>query len=236
MASIEGGASDCKMHLTLELAGKAPGPGICDGAPAGRRPSSEDDYRAMTADILSSAPSRDEFWVFAYGSLIWNPAFDHDMHEVGVVRGWRRSFCLGWDRWFRGCIERPGLMMALDRGGQCTGIAYRLPQDALEENILRLVKREVRFLPHAFPPRHVTVHTPARKICALTFAMDRKSGSYVTGLTQEQIADVLAHAAGSMGTMAEYLHNTVLHLEQHGIRDHQLWALQQMVADRLRRL
>lgn len=222
------------MHLTPELAARAPPAGTLAGVPEGRRPSTEEDHRRITGELLAGWPSTEEFWVFAYGSLIWNPAFDHDRHEIGVVRGWRRSFCLGWDRWFRGCIERPGLMMVLDRGGQCSGVAYRLPRDAMEENLLRLVRREVRFLPHSFPPRRVTVHTASRKITALTFVVDRKSGAYVSGLTPAEIADVLAVASGSLGSMAEYLQTTVLHLEQHGIRDHGLWALQEMVAERLR--
>ena len=66
------------------------------------------------------------FWVFAYGSLIWNPAFDFVEQAAGVARGWRRIFCLGWDYRFRGNREQPGLMLALDRGGQCRGVALPL--------------------------------------------------------------------------------------------------------------
>ena len=67
--------------------------------------------------ILAERPPSDDFWVFAYGSLIWNPAFEFVERPTGVVRGFHRSFCLGWIKRFRGSAEYPGLMMALDHGG-----------------------------------------------------------------------------------------------------------------------
>ena len=96
----------------------------------GRRAATDADYKALTSELVASAPPGD-FWVFAYGSLIWNPAFDYTESRLADARGWRRTFCLGWDYRFRGNREQPGLMLALDRGGRCRGVVYRLPADAL---------------------------------------------------------------------------------------------------------
>src|SRR5690348_2525890 len=76
-----------------------PDPGA--GVFADRRPAGDEDYDAMVRSLLASAPT-DGFWVFAYGSLIWNPAFDFGERRIAVAHGWRRTFCLGWDYRFRG--------------------------------------------------------------------------------------------------------------------------------------
>ena len=201
--------------------------------PEGRRFATDEDFAGFVRDILASAPSPGDVWVFAYGSLIWNPEFDHVEKRMALVHGWHRSFCLGWDQWFRGSSERPGLMLALDRGGQCRGIAFRLPPDAIEANLDRLVRREMLVVPHAFPPRWVKAKTDEGELRALTFAMDRKAGAYVGGLPTCDVADALSCAIGPRGSMAEYLFNTVAHLEENGIHDAHLWALQEMVAERI---
>jgi cation transport protein ChaC len=126
-------------------------------------------------------------------------------------------------------------MLALDRGGRCRGVAYRLPGDALKANLDRLIRREMSMVPTAFPPRWVKVVTADGPLTALTFAIDRNSGRYVNGLGDEALADVLATACGFRGSMAEYLHATVLHLEALGIHDRHLWRMQELVAERIER-
>ncbi|QPC86122.1 gamma-glutamylcyclotransferase [Mesorhizobium sp. NBSH29] len=195
----------------------------------GYRVATDSDYQRVVAELVAETPG-DGFWVFAYGSLIWNPACAFVEQRIGVVHGWHRAFCLGWDQRFRGNPEAPGLMLALDRGGQCRGALYRLPSEALAENLDRLVRREMSMVPSAFPPRWVTVKTGTGPVRALTFAMNRKSGRYVSGLPMEELAAVLACACGHRGSMAEYLFSTVSHLEQLGIHDRHLWALQDLVA------
>ena len=194
---------------------------------------SDADLREAVRAILAGAPSRDGVWLFAYGSLIWKPACDVVERRIGVARGWHRSFCLGWDRWFRGSDKRPGLMLSLDRGGQCKGAVYRLPPDAVEANLERLFRRELRAKPSAHSPRWVTVHTDGTPLRAIAFVIDRKGGLYVGGLSLEEIADALAVAAGPAGSMAGYLYSTVSHLEELGIHDKQLWRLQELVGERL---
>jgi cation transport protein ChaC len=88
-------------------------------------------------------------------------------------------------------------------------------------------------VPTSFPPRFINVATEQGPVRALTFAINRNSGRYISGLTNEQIADMLATAVGFRGSMAEYLFSTVKHLEELGVHDHHLWELQELVADRI---
>jgi cation transport protein ChaC len=203
------------------------------GPMPGFEPCTDDDFRRLVAEIIARAPDPKDIWVFGYGSLIWKPAFEASEFGVGVVRGWHRSFCLGWNTRFRGSVEAPGLMLALDRGGSCKGVIYRLQRGAIETSLRKLVEREMPYRPNPFPPRWVRVETAAGARTALTFVIDRTSGRYVSGLNDSEIAAVLARAVGHRGSMAEYLHATVEHLERMGIHDRHLWRLQELVAERI---
>lgn len=201
--------------------------------PEGYYAATLEDHERIIAELFAEQDDPGEVWVFAYGSLIWKPACDFVEMRTGLVRGWHRAFCLGWNNRFRGSDENPGLMLALDRGGACRGVLYRLPPDRIKECMLQLLEREMAWLPSAFPPRWVNARTEDRTIRALTFCIDRNSGRYVSGLSVERIAEVLATAVGSRGSMAEYLFATVRHLEDIGIHDPHLWQLQSLVADRI---
>jgi cation transport protein ChaC len=198
--------------------------------PPGSFKSTDEDYAKTIARLLATGPDPAEMWFFAYGSLIWKPACDFVEIRTGVVRGWHRAFCLGWNTRFRGSEKNPGLMLALDRGGACKGVAYRLPPEAVEANLKKLLEREMGWKPSPFPPRWVDVVTREGRIRALTFCIDRKSTRYVSGLSEERIGTVLARAVGARGSMAEYLFNTITHLESLGIHDPHLWRLQDLVA------
>ena len=207
-----------------------PDPGL-QLLPGYRAVTDEDDAVAI-AQMLDTRPDGG-FWVFAYGSLIWNPATAFEQSQQAVARGWHRRFCLGWDTRYRGNSDQPGLMLALDRGGQCRGMIYRLPETTLKDELAKLLKREVSMVPSAFPWRWIDVMTTDGALRALTFAMDRKSGRYIAELSEEQLADVLARAVGFRGSMAEYLFSTVSKLEELGIHDRNLWRLQARVAERI---
>ncbi|TGV11311.1 hypothetical protein EN816_23875 [Mesorhizobium sp. M8A.F.Ca.ET.173.01.1.1] len=90
--------------------------------PSGLHASTREEYAATLDTLLSQG--QDDVWVFAYGSLIWKPAFDFAEKRKGLLRGWHRDFCLGWDNSFRGSDANPALMLALDRGGSCNGMLY----------------------------------------------------------------------------------------------------------------
>lgn len=170
--------------------------------------------------------------LFAYGSLIWKPEIEHVGEEIGVARGWHRSFCFRMRR-FRGTPEQPGLMMALDRGGQCRGAVYHLPDGDLRPQLGKLFRREFTYKPINSMPRWINVTTTSGPRAALAFVINRASPAYAGRLSPEDVADVLAQACGHFGTGAEYLLNTVSHLEAKGIHDRNLWRLQRLVAERI---
>jgi cation transport protein ChaC len=222
-----------RMRLTRELVASVAQRVEDPGPASGHVYASSADIAAIGEALLARRPANGEVWVFAYGSLLWKPAFPVAGERVATLRGWHRAFRLGWDRRFRGSPERPGLMLVLDRGGMCTGIAQRLPPDDVVASLQRVLRREIAALPTPFPPRWVSVATAGGPLRAITFAVDRRSDAYVTGLSAEEIADVLATAVGHWGSMAEYLHNTVSHLEARGIADRCLWRMQELVAERI---
>ncbi len=191
------------------------------------------DYAARVSDILASHPAPDRpTGLFAYGSLIWKPEIPHTAETRARVHGWHRSFCLRQVR-YRGTPAFPGLMMALDRGGSCTGVLYTLPEADLPGQLDRLFRREFTVKPITNMPRWITVDVGGQRQPALAFVMNRASANYAKGLTPEAVADVLARSCGHVGSGAEYLFNTVSHLEAKGIHDTGLWALQRLVADRI---
>lgn len=225
-----------QMRLTERHVGYLQPPEINENLPAppaGYHAATPQDHDRTIRELLGPGPWHEEVWVFAYGSLIWKPACEVVEMRTALVRGWHRAFCLGWNTRYRGSDETPGLMLALDRGGACKGVLQRLAPDRIEESMVKLLEREMGWLPSAFPPRWVNARTGDRTVRALTFCIDRNSGRYVSGLSDEAIADVLATAVGTRGSMAEYLFATVSHLEQMGIHDPHLWQLQHLVAERI---
>jgi glutathione-specific gamma-glutamylcyclotransferase len=205
-----------------------PGPQVIPG----HRPATEADYADSVAQMLATRPAG-PFWLFAYGSLIWKPETAFVELRTAVARGWHRRFCLGWDERFRGNPAQPAVMMALDRGGTCKGVVYRLPEDGLAAELHRLIRREQSQVPASFPWRWIELMTEAGPLKAMTFAMDRNSPRYVSGLSEEQLVEVLATACGFRGSMVEYLFSTVSKLEEMGIHDRTLWRLQERLAERI---
>ncbi len=194
----------------------------------------DEDYDSWVTTILAQRDPGAPVWLFAYGSLIWKPEIEHVEERAGTARGWHRSFCLRQTRW-RGTKEQPGLMMALDRGGQCRGVLYRLADTNIEGQLGRLFRREFTLKPPNSIPRWIAIETETDPLRALAFVMNRKAQSYAGRLPPEDVADGLAKACGHWGAGAEYLRSTVAHLEERGIHDRQLWRLQELVAERITR-
>ncbi|RWM02312.1 MAG: gamma-glutamylcyclotransferase [Mesorhizobium sp.] len=192
----------------------------------------DEDYDAAVQEILASHWRAEDLWLFAYGSLIWRPEIEHIEERIGTAHGWHRSFCLRLVRW-RGTREQPGLMMALDRGGQCKGLVYRLVRHNVEAQLGKLFRREMSVKPSTNMPRWIPVETDEGHVRAVAFVANRSGTAYAGRLTPEETANVLSKACGHWGTCAEYLYNTVFHLEERGIHDRNLWRLQQLVADRI---
>ena len=187
------------------------------------------DYAAAVESVLASHANGQDVWIFAYGSLLWKPEVHHVEEQIGMVRGWHRAFCLRLTRW-RGTRDQPGLMMALDRGGRCKGVAYRLPGATAQAQLNKLFRREMSAKPPTNMPRWLTVAIGPQSVRAIAFVANRKGRGYAGKLSLELVAQTLSTACGHGGSGAEYLYNTVVQLEARGIRDRNLWRLQKLVA------
>lgn len=220
------------IRLTAELVARV-APYTGEYPPETAVPTPEEKYDALTDAVMAALPSDGKLWVFAVGSLMWKGGPEFGERRPGIIRGWHRAFSLGWDRAYRGNPENPGLMLTLDRGGQCRGLAMQVKDEGpgLRANLRAIVKREP-----PFPTRWVTVKTVDGTLRAIAFVNDSKGPAYIGGLTTAQIADALSRSTGRFGSMAEYLHNTIHHLASLGIHDSHLWEMQELVAERLERL
>jgi cation transport protein ChaC len=223
------------MALTAELVARChrdePDPGPEDGYPE----FTEKEYDAAAAALLRERQETGPLWLFAYGSLIWKPDFESVEHRHATVHGWHRAFCLELVRW-RGTPELPGLMMALQSGGRCEGVAYRLPDGDHATQLGRLLRREVDGA-HSMRAVHwLTADIGGEQHRALTFWVDTGELDYFVKRPLTDVARILARACGHIGSGAEYLYHTVSKLEELGIRDDDLWLLQEMVADEIKRI
>jgi cation transport protein ChaC len=192
---------------------------------------SEEQYDAHLSDFLDQRPGH-PIGVFAYGSLIWRPAFEPAAELRATVPGWHRAFSLRQKR-FRGTPDRPGLMMQIDVGGRCDGILQIVPEDREWEILSATWRREMTVRPPSYIPRWIDVQVegePAPRK-AIAFTANPESPNYAGGLTPDEVAMCLSEACGHWGTGAEYLLQTVTSLEKHGFHDPYLWDLQERVAD-----
>ena len=179
--------------------------------------------RDQVQAILAGAPRPGRIWVFAFGSLMWNPAFHFVERRTARIHGFHRQFCL-WSRAGRGSPERPGLMLSLESGGSCSGVAYRLDRRAAATELDVIWRREMFTM--SYRPVWTTAHTPRGAEPAIAFSANREHERYAPGLEDQVIARYLATGAGPMGRCCDYLFDTVEHLRQLGIRDRRLEALE----------
>ena len=185
--------------------------------------------------------SNKELWIFAYGSLIWNPLFNYSDRCSVVVNDWHRQFCLSAPVG-RGTIDNPGLVLGLEAkaGSCCQGIAYQLPMDEnLESELLLLWRREMvvgSYIPTWIMGKNNCNSSGEREIEVLAFTVDQQHPVYIKDLSQEKIVESLATAQGSLGSSAEYLCNTVQGLLAAGIKDEALIELDNLVKHRQRLL
>jgi glutathione-specific gamma-glutamylcyclotransferase len=168
-----------------------------------------------------------EFWVFGYGSLMWRPGFDHVEKSRARLHGYRRALCIV-SRVHRGTPERTGLVLGLDKGGSCVGIAFRVEKHLRDEVIAYLREREL--VSNAYRERFLLVRLgDGRLVQALSYVVDRKHEQYSGPLSEEQAAERVKGAVGKSGTNEDYLFNTVEHLEALGIRDEWLEGVARII-------
>lgn len=191
---------------------------------------SDAEIEASLDATLATHPPHTDAFVFGYGSLMWNPAFLFAGQHLGTLYGWHRRFCLRMP-FGRGTPDQPGLMMALDRGGSCHGIVFRIVADQVRDELLLVWRREMPGT--AYRARWVTVRTDAGPVRAVTFVVNRAHPRYTGVLEESEIARILAHATGSLGSGATYLRQTMQALTAVGVTDRRLERLAAEVAERL---
>ena len=177
---------------------------------------------------LALKPKGAGWWVFGYGSLLWNPIFPIAEAKPALVRGLHRSFCL-WSLASRGTAQIPGLVLALTPGGSCRGVAYRLPSPLAIDELHLLWRREM--VVGGYNPKWVKLEASGgRTIVGLAFTVKRYHPQYAGKLTVEQQAAVIGSACGHLGTSQDYLERTRVALVAHGIVDPYLETLASSLA------
>ena len=186
------------------------------------------DYRA-----LDHVPLDAGFWVFGYGSLIWQPGFDFADRRVATLKGYRRAFCMS-SIVYRGTPEAPGLVLALDRGdgaGSCVGVAYQVAAEGAAATLAYLRKREL--VSYAYLEARLPIELEdGTGVEALTYVSNPAHAQYRGGLSLEAQAEVIARAVGPKGPNRDYLVNTVESLEALGLHDPDLARLAELVRER----
>ncbi|WJR67735.1 gamma-glutamylcyclotransferase [Neorhizobium sp. CSC1952] len=222
------------MSLTQELVDLCFREEADPGPPPSWVPLGDEDY-AELAERLTQELGDTPLWIFAYGSLIWRPGFDSIACQRATLHGWHRSFSLKIERG-RGTPDQPGLMMMLSRGGRCDGVIYRVADEEKRVQMEKALRREVGNRDALASMRWMPVRTQSGEtVRALIFWAGGTSQRIIRPLLPlDEVAPVLARACGHRGSCAEYLYNTVVHLAEFGIRDRNLWRLQEMVAREIR--
>lgn len=177
---------------------------------------SDEALSASLVATLAARPKGAGWWVFAYGSLLWNPIFPIAESRTALLRGYHRHFCL-WSLASRGMPGAPGLVLGLMPGGACRGVAYRLPAPAAIDELHLLWRREM--VVGSYAPRWVALQSEGRPIVALAFVVKRDHPQYAGALPPERQAEVIATACGHLGSSRDYLERTRVALVSHGIVD-----------------
>jgi glutathione-specific gamma-glutamylcyclotransferase len=156
-------------------------------------------------------------WVFAYGSLMWDPGFDFDHSAPAVLKGYRRAFCV-LSKSHRGTPERPGLVLGLAPGGTCRGMVYRVTPERRAEVQAYLFERERRRY-EVYRESMLRVRHAKGAVVAQTYVADPAAADFVGDLSEEQIARRIMAAHGERGPNFVYLERTVGQLKTLGIRE-----------------
>lgn len=173
-----------------------------------------------------------DLWVFGYGSLMWRPGFDHVERVPARVHGWHRSLCVySWVH--RGTRERPGLVLGLDRGGACRGLAYRVPAADAAGVVAYLREREqVTAVYREVVRPAALLDGSGRVVDSLFYVVDRAHPQYAGELGLDDLARHVRQGAGVSGPNPDYVLNTVAHMIELGIRDPALAALAVRLAEK----
>jgi len=177
---------------------------------------------------VRSAAEIEELWVFGYGSLMWRPGFEHLERVPARLTGLHRGLCV-YSFIHRGTPERPGLVLGLDLGGACRGIAYRVAAARRDATLEYLREREQGTMVYRETMRQIALATqPARAVTALVYVVDRSHPQYAGRLDLERQLHLVRQGHGRSGANLDYVLATVAEIEAQGCRDaglHQLAEL-----------
>lgn len=163
-----------------------------------------------------------DIWVFGYGSLIWKPEFAFVEQRPALLPGHHRALCL-WSRINRGTPEVPGLVFGLEAGGDCHGMAFRIPASTVRPIFEILWRREMAT--GAYHPSWIDCQTPDGTVRALAFVIDQNGPAYVPEPAEDALIDIVLRASGIYGSCLEYVTQTADALDAVGIHDARLAAL-----------
>ncbi len=158
-----------------------------------------------------------DLWVFGYASLMWRPGFNFVEKQRARLAGYHRSLCINsWEH--RGTRERPGLVMGLDRGGACVGLAFRV--SARDSDDVMSYLRERELVTNVYLERTANLKLDdGRKVQAVTYVADTKHEQYAGKLPVDDAAARVCGAVGQMGPNEDYVLNTADHIKELGIKD-----------------
>ena len=188
-----------------------------------KRRLSEDERARRLQELLDNRPDGPS-WVFAFGSLMWNPCFEYDRSEQAFLEGWERKFHI-WTSLARGTPERPGLGLCLEKGeSECKGLVYRLLPEHEEMDWQKLWDREMVSGIYQAVWMDLTLIS-GEVVSALTFVVDPTHIQYAGGLTIPVMSEIIAGASGRYGRCRDYLASTVEEMAKIGVVDPDLDAL-----------
>lgn len=176
--------------------------------------------KMATQIAANDTDSNKDFWVFGYGSLMWRPGFAHVETMRARLYGYRRSLCI-YSHVHRGTPDHPGLVLGLDNGGSCLGMAFRVPEAMSDEVLAYLREREMStnvYHEKWLPLRLVD----GRTVSGLVYVAVREHEQYAGHLQPARAAEIIASAHGQSGANVDYVSNTLQHLRNMRVHDHAL--------------
>jgi cation transport protein ChaC len=176
-----------------------------------------------------------DFWVFGYGSLMWRPGFDHVDAVPAHLMGAHRALCVySWVH--RGTKHKPGLVLGLDRGGSCRGIAFRVSGARRDDVLAYLRERELVTDVYRETWRPVGLLDGggrSRTVEALTYVVRRDHQQYAGVLSRDRLFRYVRDSHGHSGANADYVISTARHLHQLGLSDPTLdWLAERLAAEK----
>ncbi|MDA7947792.1 MAG: gamma-glutamylcyclotransferase [Hyphomicrobiaceae bacterium] len=160
-----------------------------------------------------------DLWVFGYGSLMWRPGFEHTEQQPALLRGAHRSLCV-YSVVHRGTEQNPGLVLGLDAGGSCRGIAFRVRRQDAKDTLDYLRGREQ--VTNVYKETHRQIEILGASPCkveAVCFIVDRSHPQYAGRLPVERQAEIVRKSEGASGHNVEYVVNTLTHIHEMGLQE-----------------